>query len=61
MRKASSFNDWIQLTKPHMPQLNLVAAFGGYWLASKIDGGVELVVMDVARNCVNDGVLMRVE
>jgi protoheme IX farnesyltransferase len=35
MRKASSFNDWIQLTKPRILQLNLVAAFGGYWLASK--------------------------
>lgn len=35
MRKASSINDWIQLTKPRILQLNLVAAFGGYWLASK--------------------------
>ncbi|MGG4441321.1 heme o synthase [Brevibacillus fortis] len=27
--------DWIQLTKPRILQLNLVAAFGGYWVASK--------------------------
>lgn len=25
--------DWIQLTKPRILQLNLVAAFGGYWVA----------------------------
>ncbi|MCZ8511700.1 heme o synthase [Paenibacillus filicis] len=35
MRKASSLNDWIQLTKPRILQLNLVAVFGGCWLASK--------------------------
>jgi protoheme IX farnesyltransferase len=27
--------DWIQLTKPRILQLNLFAAFGGYWVASK--------------------------
>jgi protoheme IX farnesyltransferase len=27
--------DWIQLTKPRILQLNLIAAFGGYWVASK--------------------------
>lgn len=32
---AGTFKDWIQLTKPRILQLNLFAAFGGYWLASK--------------------------
>lgn len=27
--------DWVELTKPRILQLNLVAAFGGYWLASR--------------------------
>lgn len=27
--------DWIQLTKPRILQLNLITAFGGYWVASK--------------------------
>ncbi|GIO06384.1 protoheme IX farnesyltransferase 1 [Brevibacillus reuszeri] len=27
--------DWIQLTKPRILQLNLFAAFGGYWVAAK--------------------------
>ncbi|MFD0872311.1 protoheme IX farnesyltransferase [Chlamydia abortus] len=27
--------DWIQLTKPRILQLNLVTAFGRYWLASR--------------------------
>ena len=27
--------DWIELTKPRILQLNLIAAFGGYWLASR--------------------------
>ena len=27
--------DWMELTKPRILQLNLVAAFGGYWLASR--------------------------
>ncbi|WP_282940805.1 heme o synthase [Paenibacillus sp. RC67] len=35
MSQTSSFKDWIELTKPRILQLNLIAAFGGYWLASK--------------------------
>ncbi|KZE73335.1 protoheme IX farnesyltransferase [Paenibacillus elgii] len=34
-RDRGSISDWIQLTKPRILQLNLVAAFGGYWLASR--------------------------
>ncbi|GIP31756.1 heme o synthase [Paenibacillus sp. J2TS4] len=34
-RKEVRVKDWIQLTKPRILQLNLVAAFGGYWLASR--------------------------
>ncbi|WP_019424620.1 heme o synthase [Paenibacillus sp. OSY-SE] len=34
-RSSASVLAWIQLTKPRILQLNLVAAFGGYWLASK--------------------------
>lgn len=42
MRKRTVLGDWIQLVKPRIIQLNLVAAFGGYWLASKwvIDWGL---------------------
>lgn len=35
MSRTGLFADWIQLTKPRILQLNLFAAFGGYWLASK--------------------------
>ncbi|KKO52555.1 heme o synthase [Paenibacillus sp. DMB20] len=30
--------DWLHLTKPRILQLNLIAAFGGFWLAS--EGGI---------------------
>lgn len=35
MKRSNRFADWFQLTKPRILQLNLVAAFGGYWLATK--------------------------
>lgn len=35
MKNATLLGDWMQLIKPRIIQLNLVAAFGGYWLASK--------------------------
>lgn len=34
-RDQAMIKDWIELTKPRILQLNLIAAFGGYWLASK--------------------------
>ncbi|MNI20199.1 Protoheme IX farnesyltransferase 1 [compost metagenome] len=35
MIRKTLYADWIQLTKPRILQLNIFAAFGGYWLASK--------------------------
>ncbi|WP_018755374.1 heme o synthase [Paenibacillus terrigena] len=55
--------DWIELTKPRILQLNLVAAFGGYWLASKwtVDWGALLwvllgTVLTMASSCVMNNV-----
>ncbi|OPA79237.1 protoheme IX farnesyltransferase [Paenibacillus selenitireducens] len=55
--------DWIQLTKPRILQLNLVAAFGGYWLASKwnADWGILLwmllgTVLTMASSCVMNNI-----
>ncbi|MBP1989793.1 heme o synthase [Paenibacillus eucommiae] len=59
MNRASSFRDWIQLTKPGILRLNLIAAFGGYWLASKwmVDWSLLLwtllgTVLTMASSCV---------
>ncbi|OBZ18542.1 protoheme IX farnesyltransferase [Bacillus sp. FJAT-27264] len=35
MSQQALYRDWIGLTKPRILQLNLFAAFGGYWLASQ--------------------------
>lgn len=35
MSKEGVLRDWVELTKPRILQLNLFAAFGGYWLAAK--------------------------
>ncbi|SMF83530.1 protoheme IX farnesyltransferase [Paenibacillus uliginis N3/975] len=35
MKKKSMLADWLHLTKPRILQLNLIATFGGFWLASE--------------------------
>ncbi|MFB9273492.1 heme o synthase [Cohnella cellulosilytica] len=35
MRRSSVLKDLVALTKPRIIRLNLIAAFGGYWVASK--------------------------
>ncbi|MFC5647671.1 heme o synthase [Paenibacillus solisilvae] len=52
-------SDWVQLTKPRILQLNLIAAFGGFWLASRwqVDWGLLLwtllgTALTMAASCV---------
>ncbi|WP_028550296.1 heme o synthase [Paenibacillus sp. UNC451MF] len=63
MSLTSSFRDWIELTKPRILQLNLIAAFGGYWLASKWSVDWELllwvligITLTMASSCVMNNV-----
>ena len=44
MRRSSVLKDLVALTKPRIIRLNLIAAFGGYWVASKWDPDIWILV-----------------
>lgn len=44
MRRSSVLKDLVALTKPRIIRLNLIAAFGGYWVASKWDPDIWILI-----------------